>query len=105
VSGPSCFKNIPIRSPKLRDAAKDCPRCMACGKPNDGTVVGCHPNGLKYGKGMGQKPHDLLAYLCASCHSEMDGRTGDLDRKERDEMFLDAFFWSTCWLVQSGVLK
>jgi hypothetical protein len=94
----------PIRSQKLRDAAKDAPRCFACQSPNDGTVIGCHPNGLRYGKGMGQKPHDLLAYCCHSCHNLIDGRAGSLNRQERDEMWLDAFYWSTVWLIQSGRL-
>jgi hypothetical protein len=94
----------PLRSPKLRDAARDCPKCMSCHQANDGTVVGCHPNGLKYGKGMGQKANDVLAYCCKDCHDIIDGRTGSLNRIEREAKWLDAFYWSTVWLIQDGRL-
>lgn len=93
-----------IRSQALRDVAQDCPRCMSCQMPNDGTVVGCHPNGLKYGKGMGLKAHDLLAYCCRRCHDEIDGRAGSMLPHERENLWLDAFYWSTVWLIQSGHL-
>jgi len=93
-----------FRSQKLRDLAQECPRCMFCDRPNDGTVVGCHPNGLKYGKGMGVKAHDLLAYGCRECHDLVDGRTGSLTAHERETRWLDAFYWSTLWLVQTGHL-
>lgn len=94
----------PYRSKKLLEAAKDAPRCMSCNRDNDGTVVGCHPNGLRYGKGMSQKAHDLVSYLCHDCHSVLDGRSGSLTRKEKDGMFLNAFYWSTLWLLQEGRL-
>ena len=105
MTGPAIPKNPPLRSQKLRDAAKDAPECFSCHQPNDGTVVGCHPNGHRYGKGIGQKGHDCVAYCCRECHDLIDGRTGNLTGKQRDEMFLSAFYWSTVWLIQSGVLK
>lgn len=99
-------KDQPIRSQKLRDAAKDCPHCMSCKQPNDGTVVGCHaPAKLHRGGGMGYKGHDLLAYCCKDCHDVIDNRTLGASSKSRDEIWLDAFYWSTVWLIQSGVLK
>lgn len=106
MSGPSIPKNPPIRSQKLRLAAKDAPRCFSCGKPNDGTVVGCHPpDKLGKGGGMGYKGHDLLAYCCRSCHDIIDNRALGTSSKERDELWLDAFYHSTVWLIQAGVLK
>ena len=97
----------PLRSNKLREAAKDCPKCQHCGKDNfDGQqLVMCHPNGLKWDKGMGLKAHDLGAYLCSSCHDDLDSRTGRLTRVERDDLFLNAMYWSTVWLIKAGVLK
>ena len=106
MSGPSIPKDKPIRSAKLREAAKDAPECFSCHRPNDGTVVGCHPNGLKYGKGMSQKANDLVSYLCARCHTQLDQREGSypMSRLELETLFLDSFYWSTVWLIRSGRL-
>lgn len=90
------------RSPKLLSHAKDCPRCMSCGLGNDGTVVGCHSNSQRHGKGMGLKAHDIPAFCCSDCHDRIDGRAGNLTRNQRDEMFLDAVFFTTLWLLQTG---
>ena len=89
-----------FRSQALMDLASECPHCMnqSCGAYNIGQIVGCHPNGLRFGKGMGQKSHDLVAYLCGDCHKILDGAG---DRRELEAMFLDAFYWSTLWLIQS----
>jgi len=98
-------KERPIRSAKLREAAKDAPECFSCHRPNDGTVVGCHPpNKLGKGGGMGYKGHDLVAYCCRECHDQIDSRVPALSSKSRDEVWLDAFYWSTVWLIQSGRL-
>lgn len=92
-----------FRSQALRDLAQESPRCMFCNTPNDGTVVGCHPpSGLKYGKGMGLKPHDVLAYGCSECHDIIDGRAGTLTQFEKETRWLDACYWSVLWLLQSG---
>lgn len=42
-----------------------------------GPTVGVHiPSGLRYGKGIGRKPDDILmALACDNCHSIIDGRT------------------------------
>ena len=108
-----CPKERPIRSQKLRDAAKSCPRCMHCGAANPGAdenlgqlLCLCHPpRGLTKGHGMGLKANDLGAYLDKGCHDLMDNRTGViLSPTEQDEMFLNAFYHSTVWLIQSGRL-
>ncbi len=91
------------RNPKILAMAKECPRCMACGKANNGTIVACHSNSQRYGKGMGTKAHDLPAYLCAYCHDLLDGREkSNLSRQDREHMFLDAAWWSVLWLLQDG---
>lgn len=69
------------RSPKLIALAADCPRCMSCGLVNLGTVVACHSNSQRHGKGMGLKSHDVVAYLCQECHDRIDGRVGTLTRR------------------------
>lgn len=109
-----CPKDPSIRSQKLKEAARSCPTCMHCLAPNPGSdedqgqvLCLCHPpRGLSKGHGMGLKAHDLGAYLDKGCHDLMDNRTGViLSPAEQDEMFLNAFYWSTVWLVQSGKLK
>ena len=104
MSGPSIPKDKPIRSAKLREAAREAPECFSCHRPNDGTVVGCHPNGIKRGHGMSQKAHDVLGYACFECHALMDGRAGTLTQFERENLWLDCFYWSTVWLIRSGRL-
>ena len=94
-----------FRSPKLLNLAKEAPRCMSCGTPNDGTVVACHSNSLRHGKGTGIKAHDLIAFGCQECHDLLDGRLGNLTRLEKDVMFQDAFFFTTLWWLQSGHLQ
>ena len=67
------LKDTPIRSKKLLSAARG-ESCVNCGT-QDGTVVAAHYQGLRshqYGKGKGQKPHDILvADLCVKCHSAL----------------------------------
>lgn len=67
------------QSKKLRESAKKCPYCMACGKPNhDGNIL-ClaHSNRQQDGKGMGIKSNDEAgAILCQVCHDYVDGRDG-----------------------------
>ena len=105
MSGPSIPKDKPIRSAKLREAAREAPECFSCHRPNDGTVVGCHPpNKLGKAGGMGHKGNDVLGYACMECHDLMDGRRGTLTRFERENRWLDCFYWSTVWLIQSGRL-
>jgi uncharacterized protein YlaI len=99
------------RNPKLLALAKKAPRCMSCGKPNDGTVVACHSNAQRHGKGMGLKAHDLPAFLCRECHDYIDGRnqrsmTGwDTHAGYRQQVWADAMFQSFLWLLQEGHLE
>ena len=95
----------PFRSQTLRDLAAKAPHCFHCGARNRGDVVACHSNSLQHGKGMGQKAHDVPAYLCGECHSLLDGRAGSLTRHEKDVMFLSAAFDSMVWLLQAGYLQ
>lgn len=49
--------------------------CSRCGR-QDGTVIPAHYSGLcshRLGKGGKIKAHDLVADLCSTCHSYMDG--------------------------------
>jgi len=94
-----------FRCPDLLKLASMAPNCMGCGAVNVGQVVGCHPNGLAMGKGMGQKAHDLVAYLCPDCHDLLDGRTGTLTRFEREVLYLRTSNASMVWLFQAGHLK
>ena len=59
-----------FRCSDLLKLASMAPNCMNCEAKNFGQVVGCHPNGLAMGKGMGQKAHDLVAYLCPECSAK-----------------------------------
>ncbi len=62
------------RNRKFLAIVKRSPQCFGCGRSNDGTVVGAHSNSQMMGKGMGHKAADLVAALCADCHSGYDGR-------------------------------
>ena len=60
-----------------------------CGREDD-TIVSAHSNLLEHGKGRGLKAHDgMMAWLCMSCHSELDqGKT--MTRDERRDFMLTA---------------
>lgn len=89
------------RSRKLLDTARDCPRCMGCGRPNDGTVVMAHSNQSRDAKGMGIKAHDFrIAALCMRCHSEVD--QGSLPREDRIALWEDAHRKTIGWLFEAG---
>ena len=103
--GASILHPGPFRSQALRDLAAKCPKCMSCGARNRGNVVACHSNSLEHGKGMGQKAHDVPAYLCGDCHDLLDGRAGSLTREEKSAMFLEAAYASMAWLLQEGHLQ
>ena len=92
------------RNPKILALASECPTCCHCGRTNDGTIVACHSNSQRHGKGVGLKAHDLPAYLCRECHDILDGRAGTLTRFERDQLYLESAWESYLWLLQSGHL-
>jgi hypothetical protein len=107
MAGRPCPKTPAFRCQKLRDLAEEAPHCMrrACRVVNVGQVVGCHRGGLAHGRGMGHKTHDLVAYLCGDCHNLIDRRTGNLTPEEADQEFLDAYYESNLWLLESGHLE
>lgn len=93
------------RNKKILDFARECPYCMHCRASNRGQIVGAHSNWIKHGKGKGIKAHDLVAYLCNHCHDVLDGRVdAGMSKSEKEMMFLDAVFFSTIWLLQTGML-
>lgn len=93
------------RSRKLLDAARDCPECMGCHRPNDGTIVAAHSNQIRDGKGMGTKAADYrVAFLDSACHSELDqGKT--MSREEKVTFWERAHRLSIAWLFESGKVK
>lgn len=48
-----------------------CHPCQLC-RNDDSTTVAAHSNQGRHGKGMGIKAHDIVAYLCYSCHTFVD---------------------------------
>ena len=104
----SLQKIKPYRSKKLRNLARDCPICMCCGKPNDGTIVAAHYTGLRqqeFGKGMGQKCTDTAtAYLCHECHTKFDTYRYE-DNIDSSELFLLAIVRTHDYLFLTGVIK
>ena len=100
--GASIFHPGPFRSPDLLKLASVAPKCFHCEKPNDGTVVGCHSNWMRDGKGKGLKAHDIPAFLCQKCHMLLDGQAGTLTKFEKTGMFYRAAYDSMVWVFQSG---
>ena len=94
----------PYRSATLRKLAEKAPVCMSCGTQNEGQVVMAHWRSLAWGAGMGQKPHDLPAYLCDYCHDLVDRRRGEMPREDREAMWTAACARSVLWLLQEGHL-
>jgi len=65
-----------IRSAKILRHAKGQPctaRFPGICNGNPETTVFCHLNGAAFGKGMGQKAHDVLGFFgCSACHAAYD---------------------------------
>lgn len=100
----SFFKTQAYRNPALLRLAKDCPRCMSCGRPNDGTIVAAHSNQLRDGKGRSLKAHDYrIAFLDFKCHAFLD-QGATLSREQRVQMWEDAHRETIGWLFDSGHL-
>lgn len=90
------------RNKKLLEFAKDCPVCMCCDEPNDGTVVAAHSNQLRDGKGMGIKAHDYrIAYLKFEHHMEID-QGKNLSKQEKIDRFEYSHRKSIGWLFETG---
>ena len=105
-------KDQPIRSKKLLSSARGA-SCVNCGAQDD-TVVSAHYQGLRslsYGKGKGQKPHDILvADLCHKCHTAFDnyenGEGDEFQRKiDRSEQFQHAILLTIIRRIREGVIK
>lgn len=93
------------RSKPILQAAKDAPICFGCNQLNDGTVVACHSNQLRDGKGTGHKASDYrIAYLDSMCHFRIDNGK-DLTREEKIALWEKAHRASIGWLFESGRVK
>ena len=91
------------RNHKLLKLAKDAP-CVLCGS-NDGTVVACHSNQLRDGKGTGIKSHDYrIAYLCNLHHFIIDNAK-ELSKEERINLWEDAHRKTIAWLFDNNHLE
>jgi len=90
------------RDKKLRDLARGAP-CLA-GFPgcnhDPATVVWCHSNQSKHGKGGSIKAHDCFGFLGCSVCNGPDKR----ERAEREEAENTAMARTRHWLVISGAI-
>ena len=78
-----------MRDRKIRQSAQGQP-CQWCYR-QDGTTVAAHSNQLRHGKGMGLKASDqYVAFLCFSCHSELD-QGKSLTKQQRRDMWQTAY--------------
>jgi cytochrome c553 len=88
-----------FRSKRMMELVRELP-CANCGA-EDGTVCGAHPNWSWAGKGRSIKAHDLVAALCVRCHTRLD-QGKDLQRAEREEMWLKAFYRTMLHAFRTG---
>lgn len=98
------LKKPVYRNKKLLALAKDAPCCFACMKSNDGSVVACHSNSQRFGKGLGIKASDAaIAFMCNRCHAETESGKR-LTREQRTEVWEQAFIDTMVWLFESGLV-
>lgn len=91
------------RNRDLLDLARLAPRCMCCGKPNEGDVVAMHSNSHIHGKGAMLKAHDhWIAFGCSSCHMRID--QGSESRAERLALWTRAHIATMDWVWSAGLL-
>ena len=90
------------RNKKLLELLRQLP-CQNCGIEN-GTIVACHTNQSKHGKGMSMKaPDSLVAALCSTCHYELDnGRK--LSKEERVHLWDQAYIKTMQYLIEHEML-
>ena len=90
------------RNKKLLELLRQLP-CQNCGIEN-GTIVACHSNQSKHGKGMGMKaPDSLVGALCSTCHYELDnGRK--LSKEERVHLWDQAYIKTMQYLIEHEML-
>lgn len=98
-----------IRSRAVLDHAKGQP-CqlqfdgICCQDPE--TVVFAHLNGADFGKGMGNKSHDIAGcFACWRCHAAYDLRTHGLHDGELYRILLRATVSTWVILVRDGIIK
>lgn len=88
------------RNADLLSLARYAPRCMACGRHNDGTVVAAHSNFV--GKGLGLKATDYAwAAMDSECHAAYD-QGKDMSREDRRAFWMRAYWATQEWLWTSG---
>ena len=96
----SYLKTRPYRNPQLLKLAKDAPCSICC---SYGTTVSAHSNLLEHGKGMGRKADDCyIAFLCHSCHSNLDQGSDGYDQKKL--RWFEAMAKTYHWLMTNNYL-
>lgn len=91
------------RSNKLLKFARD-RACTLCG--SYGTTVAAHSNALEHGRGIGHKAPDyMVAYVCQSCHDEIDGRKGGLSKEEKRDRWMRAWVKTVAVWFNEGIVK
>jgi len=94
---------VNYRNPKLLKLADGAP-CMICGII-DSTVVACHSNQLRDGKGTGIKAHDhKVAFICNTHHYMIDNGK-DLSKEERVELWEQAYRKTITWLFENNHME
>ena len=101
----------PIRSKKVLNSARgqQCSmRLPGICNGNPETTVWAHLNGAAFGKGMGQKAHDILGFhACSECHRYYDVGHGTRALFSEDAM-LEAVLSAVCEtyvrLVRAGIV-
>lgn len=90
------------RDRRLLRAAQDRP-CVLCGAR--GSTVACHANWQEFGKGIGCKAHDwAVAFLCQTCHAQVDGRFGRLCKEDQRELWIQGWIRTLTLLFDEGIL-
>lgn len=72
---------------------------------NDGTVVACHSNQQRDGKGIGLKAHDYrIGFGCSKCHFILD-ESKNHTREQKIELFEKMHRATIGWLFEAGHIK
>lgn len=95
-----------VRSKKLRESAKDAPRCFGCGlqNPNRDLLCLAHSNLQADGRGIGLKSDDDKgAIMCHPCHFYVD--YGKDSREARLAYHRNAAEKTTDWWIKEGYVQ
>lgn len=93
---------------KLRESARDAPRCFGCGleNPNRDMLCLAHLNEVALGRGAYFKTEDMLgAILCPNCHDHVDGRKGGWTLTEKRLYHLRAHCKTLLWWINIGLVS